>query len=176
MLHPAASGSLYMKKLITIIAILSLIAVAVPALAQEEEKASTSFTYATYFYCDPTGEERVDEIVKTINAPVYDQMVKDGVITGWGWLAHHTGGKWRRIQYHQAGSLGALLDAQDEMDKRFADTDQAADKEFGKTCRGHDDYIWEAEAGSSGDSRGAAVKSVPTRSSPRISGRSSTST
>ena len=149
-----------MKKLITIIAILSLIAVAVPALAQEEEKASTSFTYATYFYCDPTGEERVDEIVKTINAPVYDQMVKDGVITGWGWLAHHTGGKWRRIQYHQAGSLGALLDAQDEMDKRFAATDQAADKEFGKTCRGHDDYIWEAEAGSSGDSRGAAGFSV----------------
>ena len=148
-----------MKKIITIVAVLSLIAVAAPAVAQEEE-APTSFTYATYFYCDSAGEERVDEIVKTINAPVYDQMVKDGVITGWGWLAHHTGGKWRRIQYHQAGSLDALLGAQDEMDKRFADSDEAAAKEFAKTCRSHDDYIWEREGGSSAETRGKAGFSV----------------
>lgn len=149
-----------MNRVKTTIALLSLAALASPAIAQEKAEEATTFTYATYFYCDPTGEERVDEIVKTINAPVYDQMVKDGVITGWGWLAHHTGGKWRRIQYHQSDSLEGLLDAQDEMDKRFADTDQAADKEFGKTCRSHDDYIWEAKAGSSADSRGKAGFSV----------------
>ena len=149
-----------MNKIRTTIALLGLAALASPAIAQEEAKESTTFTYATYFYCDPTGEDRVDEIAKTINAPVYDQMVKDDVITGWGWLAHHTGGKWRRIQYHQAGSLGALLDAQDEMDKRFADTDPAVNQEFGKICHSHDDYIWEAKAGSSADSRGEAGFSV----------------
>jgi hypothetical protein len=126
--------------------------------AQEAEQ-STSFTYATYFYCDVTGQDRADEIVKKENAPVYDQMVKEGLISGWGWLAHHTGGKWRRIQYYQAPTVAALLDAQAEMEKRF----EAAgddDMEFGKICNAHEDYIWEVESGSSGKERGAAGFSV----------------
>jgi hypothetical protein len=34
-----------------------------------------------------------------------NKLVEDGAITGWGWLAHHTGGTWRRIRYHNATSL-----------------------------------------------------------------------
>lgn len=130
------------------------------AVAQDEEKAAKTFTYATYFYCDVTGEEAVDNIVKTQNKPVYDQLVKEGVITGWGWLAHHTGGKWRRIQYYQAPSVTALLDAQAEMGKRMDGVNEEADKTFGKVCNMHDDYIWEVESGSSGDTRGDAGFSV----------------
>ena len=127
--------------------------------AQEEEAPST-FTYATYFYCDVTGESRVDEIVKTVNAPVYDQLVKEGVISGWGWLAHHTGGQWRRVQYYQAASINGLLDAQEEMSKRMDGVNDAADNDFGKTCNSHEDYIWEVESGSAGDVRGDAGFSV----------------
>ncbi|MEE8339635.1 MAG: hypothetical protein V3R56_05785 [Xanthomonadales bacterium] len=137
-----------------------LVALSTSAVAQEEEGPSM-YTYATYFYCDVTGQDRVDEIVKNTNAPVYDQMVKEGKMSGWGWLAHHTGGKWRRIQYHQAPSVEALLDAQEEMGKRLdAAADGAPDNEFGKICNAHDDYIWAVEAGSSGDSRGKAGFSV----------------
>ena len=144
-----------------IIVLLGLAAVASTAVAQEKEEAPKTFTYATYFYCDVTGEDRVDEIVKTQNAPVYDQLVKEGVISGWGWLTHHTGGKWRRIQYYQASSVGRLLDAQAEMDKRLEGDDYtAADKDFGKICNAHDDYIWEVESGSSADTRGDAGFSV----------------
>jgi hypothetical protein len=125
----------------------------------EEAETPKMFTYATYYYCDVTGQKRADEIVKKENAPVYDQMVKDGLISGWGWLAHHTGGKWRRIEYYQAPTVDALLDAQEEMEKRF----QAAGNdgmEFGKICNAHDDYIWEVESGSSGTGRGDAGFSV----------------
>jgi hypothetical protein len=149
-----------MQFLKTIILVVCLAAVAGTALAQEAEEAPSVFTYATYFYCDVTGEDRVDEIMKTQNAPVYDQLVKEGVISGWGWLTHHTGGKWRRIQYYQASSVAALLDAQTEMGKRLDGVDEAADKDFGKICNAHDDYIWEVESGSSGDTRGDAGFSV----------------
>jgi hypothetical protein len=141
------------------IVVLVLAVFASTAWAQEEEKATT-FTYATYFYCDPNGEDRADEIVKTLNAPVYDALVKEGKITGWGWLAHHTGGKWRRIQYYQAPSIAGLLDAQEEMGKRLDGVDAAADKEFSQACNSHDDYIWEVESGSAGDTRGDAGFSV----------------
>ena len=141
-----------------------LVAFSTSALAQEEEvkeEGPSSFTYASYFYCDVTGQERVDEIVKSTYAPVYDQMVKEDEISGWGWLAHHTGGKWKRILYHQAPSVEALLDAQEEMGKRFdASVDESLNTEFGKICNTHDDYIWAVEAGSASDSRGEAGFSV----------------
>ena len=41
--------------------------------------------------------------------PIYEQAVKGDAITDWGWLAHHTGGKWRRILYHTASSMEGLL-------------------------------------------------------------------
>lgn len=138
---------------------IGLAAIASSALAQETE-APTSFTYATYFYCGADGQDRADEIVKKQDAPVYDQMVKDGVITAWGWLAHNTGGQWRRILYYQAPSIDGLLDAQQEMDKRFGALPGADNKEFQAICRLHDDYIWEAESGSSGKGRGPAGFSV----------------
>ena len=140
-----------------------LTAFSINALAQEEEEKDEGpamYTYATYFYCDVTGQERVDEIVKSSNAPVYDQMVTDGKMAGWGWLAHHTGGKWRRVMYHQAPTLEALLDAQEEMGKRLDAADADPDNEFSKICNSHDDYIWAVVAGSSGENRGDAGFSV----------------
>ena len=143
----------------TTIALLGIATIATTAVAQEEENPSV-FTYATYFYCDVNGQDRVDEIVKTQYAPVYDQMVKESKMLGWGWLSHHTGGKWRRIQYYQASSVAGLLDAQSEMNKRLDGLDDKADQDFGKICNAHEDYIWEAETGSSGDGRGDAGFSV----------------
>lgn len=137
-----------------------LAALSVSALAQEEEGPSM-FTYATYFYCDVAGQERADEIVKSAEAPVYDKLVEEGKMSSWGWLAHQTGGKWRRLQYHQAPSVEALLDAQEEMGKRLdSSMDEALGTELGKICNAHDDYIWAVEAGSAGDSRGAVSFSV----------------
>lgn len=148
-----------MKRAIKYVSLVLLSALPLTAMAQEEEE-SKSFIYATYFYCDAGGAERADEIVKQINAPDYDKAVKDGTINAWGWLAHQTGGLWRRAQYYTAPSLDALLDAQSAMD---ADQDAKAKKlaaEFGSICRSHQDYIWERVVGGGGDDRGAASFSV----------------
>ena len=97
-----------MHKIRNYIMLAGLVALATNAVAQEDEGPSR-YTYATYFYCDVTGQERADEIVKSSQAPVYDKLVAEGKMSSWGWLAHHTGGKWRRLQYHQAPSIEALL-------------------------------------------------------------------
>jgi hypothetical protein len=79
-------------KTVCLLVLLSLTLAALPAVAQEEE--ADSFVYATYFYCDVARQERADESVKANGASVFDAAVEDGTITGWGWLGHHTGGKW----------------------------------------------------------------------------------
>jgi hypothetical protein len=133
------------------------------AMAQGEEEKSLGFVYATYFYCDAGKAERADEIVKKIDAPNFEKAVDDGTIQSWGWIAHHTGGLWRRLQYYSAPTLNGLLDAQEAMQgDRDAKTEKLAD-EFGSICNAHQDYIWERLAGSRGsgdDSSGAASFSV----------------
>lgn len=119
------------------------------SVAQEQE----TFTYATYFYCDVTLQERADEIVEKLDKPFFDAAVTDGSITGWGWLAHHTGGKWRRVQYHQAPSIDALLVAQEKIGDQIEAKNKAMNTEAGKICNSHDDYIWRAVAGK-GTARG----------------------
>ena len=129
------------------------------AFAQDDEPQT--YTYATYMYCDTDGQERADEIVAEYDKPVLDKLVEDGEISGWGWLAHHTGGKWRRIRYHQSDSLEGALDGLDAMNvamEKAMDDDVA--EEFADICDAHDDYIWQNVAGTGGDERGTAGFSV----------------
>lgn len=142
----------------TIIATLAL-AVPLGLAAQDEPQEAETYIYATYFYCDAAGRDEADELVKKNTAPIYDAAVADGTITGWGWLAHHTGGKWQRVQYHTSNTIEALLGAQETIGNRF-DEAGLADDGFPEICSAHDDYIWKREAGSTQEQRGKAALSV----------------
>ena len=112
-------------------------------------------------YCSTGGQERADEIVAQYDKPVLDKLVDEGKITGWGWLAHHTGGKWRRIRYHQSDSLAGALDGLNAMNEAMAEgTDEKIAAEFAEICDAHQDYIWQNLSGSGGDERGSAGFSV----------------
>jgi hypothetical protein len=129
------------------------------AIAQD--KPADRYTYATYHVCDVTKQERADEIFAQLQKPIYDAAVADGTINGWGWLAHHTGGKWRRTQYYGSGSVQGLLDAQKKIGDQVDAKDAKLSEEFGKICNSHDDYIWRTVAGNIGTvTRGAAAFSV----------------
>jgi len=117
--------------------------------AQEEEK-QTKFVYATYFECDPSKSERVDDIVNNAWAPVYDAAVEGETISSWGWLAHHTGGKWRRLFYYSAPSLDGLIDAPDAISPEIKKAHPSAGQIFGEICNAHEDYIWQVATGSAG--------------------------
>jgi hypothetical protein len=137
--------------------LVGLLCVSGMAVAQQTD----SYTYATYFYCDVTKQERADEIVAQLDAPIYDAAVADASITGWGWLAHHTGGKWRRVQFHQASSIDGLLAANEKIGDQIDAKDKKLAEEAGKICNAHDDYIWKAVAGNATtQARGKAAFSV----------------
>lgn len=134
------------------------------ASAQEEQaKAPETYAYVTYFVCDITRQERADEIFAEIQKPIYDAGVADGTISGWGWLAHHTGGKWRRVLYYGSGSVQGLLDAQKKLGDQVDAKNEKLSEEFGKICNSHDDYIWRTVAGNFGTgtaARGSAAFST----------------
>ena len=152
-------------KISTLLGVAALsVAVSAPAglVADEHEKKEETYIYATYFYCDASMEEKVDELVAKNSAPVYDAAVADGTIKGWGWLRHHTGGKWRRIQWHTSDTVEGLLSAQETIGARMDKALDGADDGFNKYCRAHDDYIWQSVAGGDGTAeRGKAGALAP---------------
>ena len=139
-----------MRAILSVAVMVPLMLVAGSALGQDEEAEAESYVYATYFICDVSRQEQADEIVKTKNAPVYNAAVENGTITGWGWLAHHTGGKWRRIQYHSASSMEALFAAQNKIQSAMEEAG-VDNSEFGSICNMHEDYVWKGVAGSGGN-------------------------
>jgi hypothetical protein len=119
------------------------------ALAQEAEPVRP-YVYATYHYCDSGAQDEVDGVVDKIWAPIYDKAVEDGTLSGWGWYAHHTGGKWRRLSYYMSPTLDGLFAAQESVGEKL-DEAMGGNDSFSKACRMHDDYIWQIAAGSNID-------------------------
>jgi hypothetical protein len=139
---------------------LLLCAASVGSVAHAQSK--DSYTYSTYFYCDVTQQDRADEIVGQLDKPAFEAVIAGGGVSNWGWLKHHTGGKWRRVQYYSASSIDALLAAQKTVSDQTEATakGKALGKEFGNACKSHDDYIWRSVAGNVGTTRGPAAFSV----------------
>jgi hypothetical protein len=124
--------------------------VVVSAVADAQEEAPPTFVYATYFECDVSKQDRVDDIVNSTYAPAYDAAVKAGTISSWGWMAHQTGGKWRRVLYYSATGLDALVDAPEIINSKISEASPSAHLFFGEICNSHDDYIWQVGTGSKG--------------------------
>lgn len=140
--------------------ILPLLLAAAPLAAPAQEEAQENYIYATYYYCDPTMEDAADAFVAEKMKPVYDKAVEDGAFNAWGWMAHNTGGKWRRVLYTTATGLDKLLDGNDAVRAAVGEA-TGNDMTLGKACKMHDDYIWQSDnVGSAGEERGPAGFSV----------------
>lgn len=122
------------------------------AVAQDDD--AIRYVYTTYLICNSADLGVVDEIVKKVQAPAYDAAVKAGDITAWGWIAHHTGGKWRRGSYHVASSIEALLDASDSIGEAIDKDAPASGRIFAESCPSHEDYIWQSVPGTGGNNTG----------------------
>ncbi|MCP4203858.1 MAG: hypothetical protein GY769_18220 [bacterium] len=127
---------------------------ALPAIAvadSHEEEAPRPYAYGIYYECDTSTQEQADHIMKHVFKPVYDQGVEDGTITGWGWMAHAVGGKWRRVVYLIAPTIDEVLEASNTLNTKVGEADPLGANRLQQLCPSHDDYIWRWVAGSSED-------------------------
>ena len=134
--------------------------VSLASIAQEEE-GPAAYTYATYYYCDGGPLSRADELIAE-DAERLNALVEDGTLLRWGWLAHHTGGKWQRLFYFQAKTMDELLDGSAAIQSVDDQEEEAEDDgpALNEICPSHDDYIWSVDNGTGGKQRGKAGFSV----------------
>lgn len=109
-------------------------------------KAPGKAVFSVYFVCD-SRESQADAIVTQVFAPVYDKLVEDNKLTSWGYLEHIVGGHVRRVATMSAGDMKSLMAARSELNQAL--TDNPLGDMFTEICSAHEDYMWEAVAGSS---------------------------
>lgn len=127
--------------------VIAMLLLPLSVLCAAQEKPEM-YVYSTYFKCEPEQEPVVDELVQRAYASIYNDAVKNGTITSWGWLKHHTGGEWRRILYHAAPSVDSLFAAQGTMNKKFEAALGKNTDALGRGCKSHEDYVWQYITGS----------------------------
>lgn len=110
-------------------------------MAQEQDEPQ-GFVYATYYKCDVATQDDMDDIVETYDKPVLDKAVEDGRMTAWGYYSHMTGGPWRKLQFHIAPTMEAVLENQQTIFGEIYSGNPAAGAARLDACAGHDDYIW----------------------------------
>lgn len=127
---------------------LGLALVGAGSTTAQQQQAPSAFVAATYYRCDQSRAERASEIYKTVVAPVVQKHLDAGQISAWGFLAHHTGGDWRRAEYYVGQDLGAVRAAQDAITSELTASHAKETAEFLSICPSHDDYIWAYVTGS----------------------------
>jgi hypothetical protein len=122
----------------------------VVAGAQQEQEASRPYVYGIYFECDVARQGLADEIFELAYLPAFSAAVDDGTIGSFGWLAHHTGGTWRRLLYHSSPDMASLLAALEKVNSVIDEKYPELGRAFSEVCGTHEDYIWQGVAGSRG--------------------------
>ena len=102
--------------------------------------------FSTYLTCDPSREERANQLFRDNLAPVYDRHVAQGELTGWAMLNHNVGGEYRRLLTMAAGDHKAMMRARaaivDEIRNGRA---QRAFGQINEICGPHQDYMWDVQ-------------------------------
>jgi len=100
--------------------------------------------FSVYMQCSMADEERADELVREVFAPIYNRHLGDDGLTSWNWLSHNVGGQWRRALIMGASDHKTLMKARAAILEEFGDRkSERALKEFNKICYTHQDYMWD---------------------------------
>lgn len=102
-----------------------------------------SVSLSVYQVCDINREQRADELVKTVFAPLYDKAIEEGKIKSWGWNSHVVGGKYRKLSTMSGDSFESVLKARGEiLEALYAEGENKDAWEFSEICHSHSDYMW----------------------------------
>lgn len=114
----------------------------VGGVAITEQRGAAGFS--TYMECDMAKEERADELVREVFAPIYNRHLGENGLTSWNWLTHNVGGEWRRALIMGASDHKLLMKKRAELIAEFGNRKvERAFKEFNEICGRHQDYMWD---------------------------------
>ena len=100
--------------------------------------------FSMYFGCELAREDRADELVAEVFAPIYNRQVESGGLVSWAWLKHNVGGTWRRLLTMTGVDHKTVARARAAVLTEMAGRrTERAFREFNTICGTHEDYLWD---------------------------------
>lgn len=99
-------------------------------------------TYSTYYACEGGVEQRASEIFEELLVPLYQKHQDAGHLASWGFYAHRSGGRFRRLETMSGADHATLVQTQAAIYQEANETDPFAFREFRSICNWHTDYMW----------------------------------
>ena len=112
------------------------------------QEAAQPMVYASYYECDPIRVADADSLIRSFWTPLVDSHVAAKHVTAWGWLSHHTGGKWSRAFYVVAPDVNNAVSVVETLVADARKANAAAMNAMNAACPVHEDYIWQRVTGS----------------------------
>jgi hypothetical protein len=139
----------------------ALMALVPLTLNAQVNETPQGYSYVTYYVCDMATQGNMDRIVEANEYAVFDKWVEEGKLMSWGYLAHFTGGRWRRAQYHVSPTMADALKNQEDLVREIYADNRAGGQARSEACSAHDDYLWALQQGSPpGTDRGKVSLSI----------------
>jgi hypothetical protein len=131
--------------LLAFLAVGLLTAPAVVAQEEEEEEAQANVVVMRYFECDLGKTDQAIELLNGAWRDVVDQLQEEGLIQGYGILAHYWGDEWNLADWMAVENMHASHEAWSEAFTRYMALEGAEEDiaKFTEVCSRHKDNIYE---------------------------------
>lgn len=128
-----------MKNLIVILCAFSFFLSVQSILAQEEGPGTLVFSQNMVAMKDIG---KVNKIIDSLTVPIWQELMDEGMLMGWGQLNHEWGDEWNCNFYYVAKDKDAFFAAWNEFVKRMGERHPDAWKEMIPAFQAHKDNIY----------------------------------
>ncbi len=108
---------------------------------EEARLAAPTSVVLGYYQCTRSEVGKVDAFMADVQAPLMDEVVRQGLWLRWSYLTHRYGDEWNRVIVYEAPDLETHLRASAELTRRLTEVHPGPNP-FVQFCDGHKDNLY----------------------------------
>ncbi|NJD20376.1 MAG: hypothetical protein FIA95_13990 [Gemmatimonadetes bacterium] len=116
-------------------------AVAGVAWSASAAPAAPTSVVLGYYQCARSEVAKVAAFMAEVQAPLMDEVVRQGLWVRWNWLTHRYGDEWNRVIVYEAPDLETHLRASTELTRRLSEAHPGPNP-FVLYCDAHKDNLY----------------------------------
>jgi hypothetical protein len=117
-------------------------ALALPGAVAAQDGDAPPMLRLSFYQCDLSELEPVGEQMETMEIPIWDEMVDEGMVESYGHFIHAWASEWNVGIYTVAESIEAILAATEEFGNRMEERHPDADNGLNQACPSHRDGFY----------------------------------
>lgn len=119
-----------------------LIALGMPGAVAAQEDEAPPILRLSFYHCDMNALDATYEQIETMEIPIWDELVDEGMVESYGHFFHAWASEWNVGIYTVAENIEAVLAATEEFGNRMGERHPDADAGLNQVCPAHRDGFY----------------------------------